>query len=421
MNTPLQTCSDWDESESRKDYSDCEDRLHKTWGCPRQPSEIKHPTRSDIWWAEKEVATGPIKEGSDWWKYDICCTKENTEEQELMKKLGYCDPAKCEFNEGAHLCIQSPQMFCREKNSQKLLLVSNQCCYRNHVYYVTETGRTRRCTFLRRFLSWFSFGFFKACKLLPWSKTTRHVDNSLITSGVGSGSMLTQMASLYNIVSYYYVNLLPYEACTTSSTGLEVFKKHRPTITGHFKPRQSVMPVGDPSVPTLDGLRYPFMGVGVYTLLQSYLEDSTVIQTSMRRLGNGTVFSGLALFYPNHSLECYINSGGEFSYALNGYKMTLDGPKQFILHGFSINRNTNNKHFTFELLENNLKLQVIITDNYLNFVITPPDEFRANMDGLLGHFDGDSSNDFTAKGKYLTIFANQFVIFTVRRNNCCSY
>ena len=406
-----QFCLNWDERESNKDYSDCEERLRSTWGCPKQPSEISYPNKPDAWWAEREVETGGNNDREEGWKYDICCSKQNSAEVESLKKSGFCDPHQCEFNKGAHFCIRSPQMYCREKNSRKLLLVSNQCCYRNDVHYATETGSRRVCSRWKRFWFFF-FRWITACKWVPWSRTyIDYIDNSLITSGVGSGSMLTQLNSLDNIIPYYFDNLKPYKACSMvnpPSSGLDIFKKHRPTISSPYNPRQSVMAAGDPSIATLDGIRYAFMGIGVYTLLESSLEDSTVIQASMRRLGNGTVFSGLSLSYPNHSLECYIDSGGEFSYALNGNKMTLDGPKQYILHGFSVTRNTDNKHFTFELLENNLRVQAIITDNFLNFVVTPPEEFRSNMGGLLGHFDGDSSNDFTAKGIYF--FTLQFEI-----------
>ncbi|XP_063723528.1 uncharacterized protein LOC134851395 isoform X2 [Symsagittifera roscoffensis] len=405
------TCSDWDEQERTKDYSECEEKLEEVRGCPRQPSGLSHPEREDAWWAEREVLTGA---NENRWKYDICCSQENTEESEQMKKMGFCDPKKCEFNSGATFCIQSPQEKCKEKNSQKTIYVSNQCCYRDVSYTVIEYKRKKVCGWIRRILRWFSFGLVNRCKWKTVVVRVEKRDRSLILSGEGSGYMSVQKNSLYNVVPYYYDQIRAYERCTTGSApsnGLELFKRHRKTIIAEYKPRRSVFPRGDPSIPTLDGLQYPFMGIGVYTLLESSLEESTAIQASMRRLGNGTVFSGLALSYPNHSLECYIDSRGEFSYALNGYKMTLDGPKDYILHGFSVTRNTNNKHFTFELLENSLSLQVIITDNYLNFVITPPDEFRSNMDGLLGHFDGDSSNDFTAKdGTVVPVGSDPYVI-----------
>ena len=78
--------------------------------------------------------------------------------------------------------------------------------------------------------------------------------------------------------------------------------------------------------------------------------------------------------------------------------MTLTGTKQYILHGFSVSRNEENTNFVIELQANNLRIQVLITGTFINLILTPPDDFHSNVDGLLGHFDGDSANDFTVKG-----------------------
>ena len=171
----------------------------------------------------------------------------------------------------------SPQVACKEKNDDQILFAPNQCCYQERTYHYYHRRRRR-----------------------PVYK-----DGKLI----GTGSMLTQLNSLNNLFLSYIQDLRPDEACSMispPSDGYSIYKKHRPTIISEYKRRTAVIPRGDPHIPTLDGFEYPFMGIGVYTVLHTALETPTVVQANMRKFGNGSVFSGLALSYPNHSIECYM-------------------------------------------------------------------------------------------------------------------
>ncbi|XP_063710768.1 uncharacterized protein LOC134839220 isoform X3 [Symsagittifera roscoffensis] len=351
MALTAEMCHEWDESESRKDYSSCVEDLSRKFGCPMHRDDVATwlTWRSDVWWARQEV-----ENGLNGWEYDICCS-DDTAQREELNMIGFCDDTMCEFNEGASLCIRSPRLACTEQNEQKLIYVSNQCCYSRNGALIREDDL------------------------------------------VGAGRLNLEVNSMSNMPSHYSKDLRPLETCKKlpPPEGYPITRKHRPAIPGMYRPNRAVLLRGDPHLVTIDGIPYAFMGVGVYTMLETSLQNSTVVQASMRRLGDGSVFSGLAVSFEDNSLECYINSRGEFSYALNGNKMTLDGPRELILFGFIIRRNENNTFFSFTLQENNLIIEILVTGKFINFVVSPPAEFKMNMDGLLGHFDAETSNDFT--------------------------
>ncbi|XP_075252020.1 uncharacterized protein LOC142344317 [Convolutriloba macropyga] len=115
-------CTDWNEGESRSDYSNCERELARWYGCPRQiPGQnFSGVSGDDAFWAEREVNAG-----INGWEFDICC--DNGTDPERRQKLHgthYCKKNSCSYNYGADFCIRSPRHACRAVNLFPFLLAN---------------------------------------------------------------------------------------------------------------------------------------------------------------------------------------------------------------------------------------------------------------------------------------------------------
>ena len=144
---------------------------------------------------------------------------------------------------------------------------------------------------------------------------------------IGAGRMHRELNSLYNLQAHFWNDLYPYTMCCFRMPPYrpqcqEKFRNLRKTITGTYWPHNIRFNRGDPDIETADGVNYPFMGLGVYTMLTTSQDVPTNIQVSMRRLGNGTVFSGIAVKYDGTLLECHITEDGVFTLAINSFVMS---------------------------------------------------------------------------------------------------
>ncbi|XP_075249887.1 uncharacterized protein LOC142342447 [Convolutriloba macropyga] len=208
-----------------------------------------------------------------------------------------------------------------------------------------------------------------------------------------------QVNSVENLGSHFWKDLYPYQRCCIESP-LECaskFKPHRKTIIGNYVPRNLFINRGDPDITTADGKSYPFMGLGVFTMLQTHFDYPTIVQASMRRIGQGTVISGVAVKFNGSLLECHINVSGFFQFAINGHVKEIGVTPQYIISGIQIKESDDLKSFQFRFLGNSFLIQIVIVNNFLNLLVSVPPTFKSNMSGLMGNFDGDPNNDYQAK------------------------
>ena len=293
------------------------------------------------------------------WEYDICCGKNQDETREKLNLVHYCSKQECTYNPGADFCIRSPRLACRATigGKKKPLLVSNQCCYASGTL-LTDAN--------------------------PYS----------------AGRMHLEVNSMDNLPGHYWNDLYPYSQCCTgtppnSAKCLDIFKKHRKTIIGNYMPRNFRINRGDPDIQTVDGRSYPFMGIGVYTMIKTWHENPTIIQASMRKMERGTVFSGIVAKHKNSNFQCHIHENGNFILAVNGQIRERGLLNEYIL-GDILVQEQNSQNIVITFLDTNLVVRVTVVNNLLNLMIAVPPSFKFNSTGLMGFFDGDMHNDFQA-------------------------
>ena len=359
-----QSCAEWDQEQSARDVSRCVVEVGRWYGCPQ---------RTWSWmrlgnWTHADFAHEEVRLGISGWQYDICCNDRNPSVRNYLAAIGYCSNLTCEFNPGANLCIRSPKVSCYDGSSRDLLSVSNQCCYNS--------------------------------------------SGDLILPGEsGAGSLDYHVNSIPNMASHLWSELDPYKKCCIYTNDCDVYYKHRPTVIGSYWPRNILIGRGDPDIQTVDGLSYPFMGLGVFTMLKSDLKVPTNFQVSTRRVGNGTVFSGFVITHNDNKLECAINENATFEAAINGENLTFgDFVKEYTLSNISVKESDDLKTFTFEFVQTGLVVRVVILQDFLNLMISVPPTFKHHMNGLMGYYDGNTTNDFTAASSYSKL-SSRFSVF----------
>ena len=352
--TASSKCMEWEREESRKDYSLCRSHLEKWYGCPRQLSSDRfNASWSDAQWAHEEVLNGITG-----WKYDICCNHD-TDLRKRLHDIGFCNKSFCEFNQGADFCIRSPRLACFEKNSMKIIYVSNQCCYES------ATG-----------------GLIQAS------------DES-----TAPGSVDLQINSIPTMAAHFRADLQPYKHCCLQSENCQLYKTHRPTIIGNYWPRNILFGRGDPDFQTVDGQSYPFNGIGVFTLFETTLEDSTMVEVSTRRVGDGSVFSGIAIQHSSDTLQLFLNKNNELLLVINDQDMNLHTFDQFSVGIFEVEaKNDARTDLKVNVEDVGVVVQVLLTGTFLNLMTSVPPSFKYKMYGLLGYYDGNTENDYTTKG-----------------------
>ena len=285
----------------------------------------------------------------------MCCNDQEWESTDFISKAGY--GSNCEYNPGAQFCIKSTLYKCKDGTSDDIHSVSNQCCY---------------------------------------------ADETLIEeNNLGAGRLHHEESTIGNIVNHYQADLLPFKKLCLEDLGPELCELSQywsPAIRGLYWPRRIRVLRGDPHFTTIDGANYTFNGLNVYTLILTSLSKPTIVQASTRVSGSGTLFSGLAVGYENTVFECFVSKDGTFKVAINNASVELHQLKHFTTNNIAITENTNETSYTFFFMDNDLIIKVMHTGSFLNFFTSVPPTFHSRMKGLLGYYDGNVENDYTAAG-----------------------
>ena len=367
QNNSLITCASWAEEESRKNLSLCTEEIGRWYGCPKRVT-----TNEDSPWRDSSDGFFALLEiffGVSGWDFDLCCSLNDTVREQLSD-AGYCASDHCEFNPGAYFCIRSPQLPCFEPNSEKLLYVSNQCCYNNESELIEDE------------------------------------------EDPAVGSLDLQISSVQNMAAHYWSDLLPYKKCcadSASSDDCQVYKSHRPTVIGGYWPRNVLVNRGDPTFATVDGLYYPFMGLGVFVMIKTDHDEPSTMHVSTRRVGLGSVFSGFAAYHKTNRLQCFMSDNGTFYLKINNQNLNYNQvPNRFVLNNITtiISDDKLQLNFTFE--ETGLKINVQLISTFLNLIVSVPPTFKFRMAGLMGYYDGELSNDLTNSSKSFSLVSFHF-------------
>ncbi|XP_035679474.1 mucin-like protein [Branchiostoma floridae] len=271
-----------------------------------------------------------------------------------------------------------------------------KCCYTQYRWY-----------YIRRwFYSWWSGWQY----YFSWFRT----GGFLIRYGSNAGHV---------IVNWNDDLVAQRKCCQESYSYCHLFRYRRPTNRcWGYRPPWRRWFWGDPHIITLDGKGYTFNGLGEYLLF--HVDDGNYTAQVQARTNKApgsdkaTVFTAVVV-NENDGLGVQLNINNQSEAGMDLY---INGTLQDILEY----DNTTSNHTLLEdmlfsrpttnsfkiQLSSGISLTTTSEKNMLAVVVSAPDEYMNSTQGLLGYWDGDETNDFTAfNGSVLDVNASESDIF----------
>ena len=160
---------------------------------------------------------------------------------------------------------------------------------------------------------------------------------------------------------------------------------------------------GDPHVVTLDGHKYTFNGKGEFTLIETE-DEAFTLQGRMVEVTDendqpvqATVFSAIvAKENDSDTVQFQVNQHG-VDLLINGEQLVFDDLQQLTLNGVTVINLGNNTYAAS--FASGAYVQVREELGFLSvLIVSLPDSFQNLTRGLMGSFNGDTSDDLLPKG-----------------------
>ncbi|VDI38553.1 Hypothetical predicted protein [Mytilus galloprovincialis] len=229
----------------------------------------------------------------------------------------------------------------------------------------------------------------------------------LLRNRPDAGTMVTGNPFTEN-VTYQSDNVIPKENCCEKSDNCHLFYRVRP-VGFCYRRSPFVFTFGDPHVDTLDGFQYTFNGWGEYTMMKIENENVTFeIQartnlatskngTELKKI-NATIFSGFAAKEDGDAymqvelasdLETMVVYGNG-----NDYTSQFNTEENFAVFLTGIVLRRQNHTLVVAFSESGIQLNFQIKTRQLTLSASVPEDFKGQVTGLMGNFDGDKTNEF---------------------------
>lgn len=161
--------------------------------------------------------------------------------------------------------------------------------------------------------------------------------------------------------------------------------------------------VGDPHFVTLDGFRYTFNGHGEFVLLQTTDRSEFVVQGRMvPPVGNNsepvkaTVFSAIVAKQSNTDTVQFQLSRRGLDVLINGSRIEFNDLKQQMFVNVMLQDRGNAT--ISAIFSSGISLSVQEANGLITLIqIVLPDRYKGVVEGLLGNFNGDPSDDLVPR------------------------
>ncbi|GAB1602998.1 sushi domain-containing protein 2-like isoform X2 [Argonauta hians] len=211
-------------------------------------------------------------------------------------------------------------------------------------------------------------------------------------------------------LTHFEADILPFLHCCTYSNKQslcqEFFQWRPASKCNAYKPPSPAQAAGDPHLVTLDGQKYTFNGIGEFVLMEDR-NKSMVIQVRAEqacdidgKLQNATVFTGIAMKIKGISEVIKIEIDEKTNYRLQLDDKEYNEQKMEV-KGLTINIQENYVNYTDIMVvisSHELSIEIEVTPDVMNIlVLMGSNTLRGNVEGLLGNYNGNTVDDFTAR------------------------
>ncbi|KAI8738014.1 mucin protein, partial [Biomphalaria glabrata] len=230
-----------------------------------------------------------------------------------------------------------------------------------------------------------------------------------------AGSFQRYNALGTNLYGHALNDVLPYSWCCEQSNMCEKYYQLRPISTCNSDSFQRALLFGDPHIITLDQSLFTFNGLGEYRLLEVVVsqENYFIMQgrTCRAQHLNGTFISATVWC----ALVFRTTNGDKVSVELNTNKTSLivyinevDMSRRLLEedHLFDVISNVivaKDGEFLQVVTKDDISVQIRLMNEMLDFSVDLPHKYQQLTKGLLGHFSGNSEDDF--------LFPNETMLF----------
>ncbi|CAG2236072.1 unnamed protein product [Mytilus edulis] len=231
----------------------------------------------------------------------------------------------------------------------------------------------------------------------------------LLRNSPDAGTMVTGNP-FTDIVTYQQDNVIPKENCCEKSNNCHLYYRVRPVgFCYRRSPFGIFFTFGDPHVDTLDGFQYTFNGWGEYTMMKITNENVTFeVQartdlatskngTDLKKI-NATIFSGFAAKEDgNATMQVELASDLETMVVYgngNDYTTRFNTEDNFAVFLTGIVLRRQNHTLAVAFSESGIQLNFQVKTRQLTLSASVPEDFKGQVQGLMGNFDGDKTNEF---------------------------
>ncbi|VDI73639.1 Hypothetical predicted protein, partial [Mytilus galloprovincialis] len=231
----------------------------------------------------------------------------------------------------------------------------------------------------------------------------------LLRNSPDAGTMVTGNP-FTDIVTYQQDNVIPKENCCEKSNNCYLYYRVRPVgFCYRRSPFGIFFTFGDPHVDTLDGFQYTFNGWGEYTMMKITNENVTFeVQartdlatskngTDLKKI-NATIFSGFAAKEDgNATMQVELASDLETMVVYgngNDYTTRFNTEDNFAVFLTGIVLRRQNHTLAVAFSESGIQLNFQVKTRQLTLSASVPEDFKGQVKGLMGNFDGDKTNEF---------------------------
>ena len=212
----------------------------------------------------------------------------------------------------------------------------------------------------------------------------------------------------FHPLKHLLFDVLPWLYCCKLSANCDCYLKYRPVDDCSDYPKPARGPTsGDPHFTTLDGLQYTFNGAGEFTISSS-IRHSFIFQARMERYRNTsssvyTAFVVQTQYSSRIQLQRNINNKDYIFIDDVSFQLTEGVMLETLAIGATLRIENDlsqvSVHFSV-----GISLRIYLYTGSMSFLLQLDESFRWNVRGLLGNFNGDTTDDLMSPdGHYIPI------------------